>query len=203
MVFLFAFILILVIIYFSKIQVKIINLKFSSIMPRHLNKDYKIAIRWYILSKIPIMKFNINKTKMEKIKIKEKIRNIDFKILEEQGKIDVKKLKTLKELKMKIKSVNLNLEIGTENAALTSILVPVISTVIAIVLRKKVRKYENQIFIINSVYLNQNLLNISLSGIFEIKINHIINMIYILNKKEGVNKYERTSNRRTYDYSYE
>ena len=203
MVFLFAFILILVIIYFSKIQVKIINLKFSSIMPRHLNKDYKIAIRWYILSKIPIMKFNINKTKMEKIKIKEKIRNIDFKILEEQGKIDVKKLKTLKELKMKIKSVNLNLEIGTENAALTSILVPVISTVIAIVLRKKVRKYENQIFIINSVYLNQNLLNISLSGIFEIKINHIINMIYILNKKEGVNKYERTSNRRSYDYSYE
>lgn len=203
MVFLFAFILILVIIYFSKIQVQIINLKFSSIMPRHLNKDYKIAIRWYILSKIPIMKFNINKTKMEKIKIKEKIRNIDFKILEEQGKIDVKKLKTLKELKMKIKSVNLNLEIGTENAALTSILVPVISTVIAIVLRKKVRKYENQIFIINSVYLNQNLLNISLSGIFEIKINHIINMIYILNKKEGVNKYERTSNRRSYDYSYE
>ena len=184
MVFLFAFILILVIIYFSKIQVQIINLKFSSIMPRHLNKDYKIAIRWYILSKIPIMKFNINKTKMEKIKIKEKIRNIDFKILEEQGKIDVKKLKTLK-------------------AALTSILVPVISTVIAIVLRKKVRKYENQIFIINSVYLNQNLLNISLSGIFEIKINHIINMIYILNKKEGVNKYERTSNRRSYDYSYE
>ena len=77
-------------------------------MPRHLNKDYKIAIRWYILSKIQIMKFNINKTKMEKIKIKEKIRNIDFKILEEQGKIDVKKLKTLKELKMKIKSVNLN-----------------------------------------------------------------------------------------------
>ena len=203
MVFLFAFILILVIIYFSKIQVQIINLKFSSIMPRHLNKDYKIAIRWYILSKIPIMKFNIHKTKMEKIKIKEKIRNIDFKILEEQGKIDVKKLKTLKELKMKIKSVNLNLEIGTENAALTSILVPVISTVIAIVLRKKVRKYENQIFIINSVYLNQNLLNISLSGIFEIKINHIINMIYILNKKEGVNKYERTSNRRSYDYSYE
>lgn len=203
MVFLFAFILILVIIYFSKIQVQIINLKFSSIMPRHLNKDYKIAIRWYILSKIPIMKFNINKTKMEKIKIKEKIRNIDFKILEEQGKIDVKKLKTLKELKMKIKSVNLNLEIGTENAALTSILVPVISTVIAIVLRKKVRKYENQIFIINPAYLNQNLLNISLSGIFEIKINHIINMIYILNKKEGVNKYERTSNRRSYDYSYE
>ena len=172
-------------------------------MPRQLNKDYKIAIRWYILSKIPIMKFNINKTKMEKIKIKEKIRNIDFKILEEQGKIDVKKLKTLKELKMKIKSVNLNLEIGTENAALTSILVPVISTVIAIVLRKKVRKYENQIFIINPAYLNQNLLNISLSGIFEIKINHIINMIYILNKKEGVNKYERTSNRRSYDYSYE
>lgn len=203
MVFLFAFILILVIIYFSKIQVQIINLKFSSIMPGHLNKDYKIAIRWYILSKIPIMKFNINKTKMEKIKIKEKIKNINFKILEEQGKIYVKKLKTLKELKMKIKSVNLNLEIGTENAALTSILVPVISTVIAIVLRKKVRKYENQIFIINPAYLNQNLLNISLSGIFEIKINHIINMIYILNKKEGVNKYERTSNRRSYDYSYE
>ena len=28
-------------------------------------------------------------------------------------------------------------------------------------------------------------------------------LLQILNKKEGVNKYERTSNRRSYDYSYE
>ena len=57
----------------------------------------------------------------------------------------------------------------------------------------------------NPVYQNQNLVNLSVSGIFEVKLRHIINIIYILNRKEkkGVKKYERTSNRGSYDYSYE
>ena len=201
MVFIFAIIIfILIVIYFSKVQIQIINLRFSSIKKRKINKDYKIIIRWYILGIIPILKLNIIKAKMEKIKIKEKIKKIQLK---DSSKISIKKLKYLKKINVNIKQINLNLEIGTESAALTSIIVPVMSTVIAFILKKKMRKYEDQSFIINPQYINQNLLNISISGIFEFKINHIISIIYFLNKKEGVNKNERTSNRRSYDYSYE
>ena len=203
MVFLFISFLILVIIYFSKIQVQIINFKFSSLTKRHINEDYKIIVRWFILSKIPIIKINVTKIKLEKLKIKEKIEKVDLKVFQEKGKFNQKMLKSLKKLNIQIININLNIEIGTENAALTSIIIPIVSTIIAIILRKKVKRYENQIFIINPMYLNQNLLNVLFSGIFEIKINHIINIIYFFNKKEGVAKHERTSNRRSYDYSYE
>ena len=203
MVFLFISFLILVIIYFSKIQVQIINFKFSSLTKRHINEDYKIIVRWFILSKIPIIKINVTKIKLEKLKIKEKIEKVDLKVFQEKGKFNQKMLKSLKKLNIQIININLNIEIGTENAALTSIIIPIVSTIIAIILRKKVKRYENQIFIINPMYLNQNLLNVLFSGIFEIKINHIINIIYFFNKKEGVDKHERTSNRRSYDYSYE
>ena len=174
-------------------------------MQRHINKDYKIVVRLYALSFIPIFKISITKEKLEKIKLKERIKNIDFKWLEDNKKIDKKMLGAIKKLNILIRDINLQVELGTENASLTAILVPAISTVIAIILRKKVKNFENQIFMIHPIYQNQNLVNLYISGIFEIKMSHIINIIYMLNKKEkkGVKKYERTSHRRTYDYSYE
>lgn len=208
MVFLLIFAIITLIIvslYFLKIRIQIINFKFNSQAKRHINKDYKFIIKLYALGFIPISKINITKTKLEKIKLQEKMNNIDLKYLENNQKFDKKVFTAIKNLNINIKNINLHIDIGTENASLTSIIVPTISTVIAIILRKKMKKYENQIFIIHPIYQNQNLVNIYISGIFEIKMSHIINIIYILSKKEkkGVKEYERTSNRRPYDYSYE
>jgi len=140
--------------------------------------------------------------KLEKMKVKEKIKKIDFTVFEKNISLDKEILQMVKKLNILIKKINLHIDIGTENASFTSIIVPAISTIIAIILRKKVKKFENQIFMINPIYQNQNLVNLSVSGIFEVKISHIINIIYILNRK-GVKEYERTSNRRPYDYSYE
>jgi hypothetical protein len=147
----------------------------------------------------------ITKEKLEKVKLKEKIKNINFEVLEDNRKFDKKVFKAMKYFKVYVKNIKLYIDIGTENACLTSIIVPTISTIISIILRKKVKKFENQTFIINPIYTNQNLVNLYISGIFEIKMSHIINIIYILNKKEkkGVKEYERTSNRRSYGYSYE
>lgn len=206
LVFLFAFILIiftLLTIYFSKIQIQIINFKFSGVAQRHINKDYKVIIKWYIFNKIPVMKLSITKSKLEKVQFKNKMKKLNLKMLEKQNNYDKKAIKAIKTLNTQIKNINLSMDIGTENAALTSMLVPILSTIISIVLRKKSNSKDKQIFIINPIYLNQNILNISLSGIFELKIRHIIYTIYMLNKKEGVKKYERTSNRKSYDYSYE
>ena len=203
MVFIFVLILIIVLLVFSRIRIEVINFKFSSQTQRHINKDYKVIIKLCILKKIPILKVNITKTKLEKMKIKEKIKNIDFKIIQNENKFDKNAIKAIKKSNININKINLNLEIGTENATLTSVIVPTISTILAILLSRKIENPKNQLFIIQPVYINQNLINIVFSGIFEMKMIHIINIIYILNRKKGVNKHERTSNRRSYDYSYE
>lgn len=208
MVFLFiciSIILLLNLLFFSKIRIEIMNLNFYSQAKRHLNKDYQIRIKLYGFYIIPIFTMNLTKRKLEDFKLKQKIQDIDFNILEDNSKFYKKMLQAMKSANISIRKINLQVEIGTENAGLTSIVVPAISTIIALVLHKTVKKFENQIFMVNPIYQNQNLLNIGVSGIFEIKMCHIINTIYILNRKEkkGVKGYERTSNRRSYGYSYE
>ncbi len=208
MVFLFILTAILIfgiIIFFSKIQIQIDNFKFCSSSKRHLNKDYEIIVKLRTLGLFPILKIPITKTKLEKLKVKEKIKNIDFKAIEENPRLNKKIIETIKGIKFSISKINLYIEIGTENASLTSVIVPTISTIIAIILRQKVKKLKNQKFIVQPIFQNQNLVNLSFEGIFEIKISHIINIIYRFNKKEkeGVKEYERTSNRGAYDYGYE
>ena len=209
MVFLFTIvgiIFITIIFIFSKIQIEVNNFRFQSTSKRHINKDYEVIIKLFILKVIPIFKINITKTKLEKLQLKDKIKNIDFKLIQDNKEFDKKALKAVKELNVAIKNIDLYIDLGTENASLTSIIVPALSTIIAIILHRKIKKFENQVFVINPIYINQNLVNIYISGIFEIKMSHIINMIYVLNKekKKGVEKNERsTSNRRTYGYSYE
>ena len=206
----FSFIILIIIIfvllfYFSKIQIEINNFKFKSLHNRKINKDYEIIFRLFIFKIIPVLKINITKTKLEKLKLKEKIKNFDFKIMQNNKKFDKKLIKSIKQLDIGIKNIDLFIELGTENASLTSIIVPTLSTIIAFILNKKIKKFENQVFKIDPIYINQNLVNIYISGIFEVQMGHIINMIYVLNKeqKEGVKKNERASNRRSYDYSYE
>lgn len=202
---LIAFFIFGIIIYFSKIQIQINNFKFSSRTKRHINKDYEFIVKLRVLGFIPIFKIPITKTKLEKMKVKEKVKKIDFKKIEENPSLNRKIIEAIKSLKFSISNVDLYIEIGTENASLTSIIVPAISTIVALLFRKKVKKVKEQRFIVQPIYQNQNLVNLSFEGIFEIKISHIINIIYRFYKKEkeGVKEYERTSNRGAYDYSYE
>lgn len=208
LVFLFvwiAFIILLIIFFFSKIRIQIINFRFHSQAKRHINKDYEIIIKLYIGRIIPIFKMVITKNKLEKLKLKEKMKKIDFSYWEKNPSFNKEIGKMIKKLDICIQNINFQMDLGTENASLTSILVPAVSTIIAIILRKKIKKFENQTFIIRPIYQNQNLVNLSVSGIFEVKMSHIINIIYNFYKKEkkGVKEYERTSHRRSYGYGYE
>ena len=124
LVFLFIFIIFLLLLIFSKIRIEIINFRFLSQCKRHVNKYYKIIVKLCILNKIPILKINITKTKLEKLKIKEKVKNIDFKAIQKNSNFDKDFLKAIKELSINIQNISLNVELGTENATLTSIIVP-------------------------------------------------------------------------------
>ena len=202
---LIAFLILIIIFTFSKIQLQILKFNYSTANKEHINPKYKLVFVWYILGKIPIIKINIDKTKFSKLKIKEKITNIEMDFIQGRKQMDKNILNVLKKIKFNIKELDLKLDIGTENVALTSLIVPVISTLIALYLREKIKNKKEQFFVVQPIYQNQNYLNIKLSGIFELKTNHIINIIYLLSRKnkKGVKKYERTSNRRSYDYSYE
>ena len=202
---LIGLLIILVIIVTSKIRFQIKDFEYSLINMQHVNPKYKMQISWFIFGKIPIVRIDIDKTKINKLKIKEKITNIETEIIQGKKPINKNILKVIKKIKLDVKELNLKIDLGTENAALTSMIIPIISSILAIFLRKKIKSTEEQYFIITPIYQNQNYLNIELSGIFEIKMNHIINIIHLLLRKEkkGVKKYERTSNRRSYDYSYE
>lgn len=197
--------IILLVLLFSKIRFQIQNFEYSSVNKNHINPSYKGELKWYIFGKVPIFKIKLNNKTIKKFRLKEKFIDIDLKIWKERKKIDKEFFKIIKKLKFYIEKLNLKIDIGTENAALTSIIVPIISGIIAVFLRNKIKTNKEQFFIVQPIYKNQNYLNIEFSGIFEIKINHIINIIHLLLKKEkkGVKEYERTSNRRSYDYSYE
>ena len=215
LVFLFVFafiILITIILLFSKIKININKFNYLSINPKNRKTDYNIIIQLIILKKFPILEIKFNKNniiKIEKIKrkIKNKFETFDFTEIEKDKEIKKKILEIIKKLKIDIDKINLNIEIGTENAVLTSFIIPVVATLLTYILKNSIKnnviKSEENKFKIKPIYYNQNLLNILFSGIFEIEMIHIINIIYILRKKEGVKEYDRTSNRRTYGYSYE
>ena len=208
MVFLFIILMIMVIFITIKIKFEIQNLKISTNEKPHLNKKYQIKIVIYTLGFIPILKMKLNNKKIKKIinnqKIKEKIKQQETKIIENKANIDKELISSLKNIKTEIKEINLKIRIGTENASLTAFTIPVISTFIAMFLSKQIKKYnDKQVFLVEPVYLDKNLLNIEISSIFQIKMIHIINTICIVNKKRKGDKNERTSNRRSYDYGYE
>ena len=205
MVFLFIILTIIIMCITIKIKFQIQNLKISTNEKPHLNKEYQIKMVVYTLEFIPILKIKLNSKKIiNNQKLQEKIKQQKTKIIENKANVDKELIKSLKNIKPEIKEINLKISIGTENAALTAFTIPVISTFIAIFLSTQIKKYnDKQVFLVEPVYLDKNLLNIEISSIFQIKMIHIINTICIVNKKRKGDKNERTSNRRPYDYGYE
>lgn len=208
MFFLFILFIIVLMVITIRIKFEVENLKFSTDDNLHLNSKYEIKIKIFTFGIIPIFNMKLNNRKILKIrdnpKIKEKIKQQKTKIIENKANIDKELITSLKNIQTEIKEINLKILIGTEDASLTAFTIPVISTVIAMLLNKQIRKYnEKQKFLVAPVYMDKNLINVEFSGIIQIKMIHIINTICIVNKKRKGDKNERTSNRRTYDYGYE
>ncbi len=193
----------------SKIEIKIVNLVVDSQSKNYIGNKYEIIIKLKILGNIPIIKIKLTKNKLQKIyknlKMKEKIKKLEEDIYTNKDKIDLKLIELAKEIKKSIDVdyLNLVIKLGTENAFTTAIIVAIISTIISVLVSNQKIEENELMYKIEPIYNNQNLIKFQFSGIFKIKMIHIINIMYLLNKKGGINKYERTSNRRSYDYSYE
>ena len=205
MVFLFILLTIIIVLIFSKIQVEIENFRLN--LPKNKNKilndTFLFKIKLVIFGTLPILNLKINREKLKKLENNLKDKKIKLDINKIGKQITKENINDAKKLQMHIEKIKLKINFGTENTILTSFIVPIISTIWSIVLTKKRVKEEKQRLEINPIYNKGNLVNIVFEGIFEIKMIHIIKVICAKIKKRRVEKYERTSNRRAYDYSYE
>lgn len=204
------FILIILAIICSTIKINVQRLKFSNGERKNLQYDYLIFLELLFLNRIKIMKLTLTPQKLkalsEKVKINEKKQKINVKDIKKDlpDKSEVKELG--KKLNVRLEAFHFHLEIGTKDVIITSAIVAVFASIIGILLPKWVRRYceEKYQYKIIPIYQNQNVIKLSLNCIIQVKVIHIINIIFtFVKKRKESKKNERTSNRRSYDYSYE
>lgn len=208
LVFIFCTIIILIsllicMLVLSTIRIKIEDFEASNVQAKASPKNYKIIISLYLFNKIKWFWIHLNDKKMRKIYAKSKLEQIDLKKLEKNFKWE--DLKLIKRMLPKISYFKLDAKLGTEDVILTTFIIFILSTIISVLLPYTIKKYEKDKYYyeILPFYENRNLYEIKFDCIIEIKMVHIINIVYVFLKKRRVDKNERTSNRRTYGYSYE
>ena len=231
MAFLFYTVLIIttliIIIKTSKIDIEVIQLRYIKIYEkdattRKINKKRKlesvIKIKLLIFGKVPIFSIKINKERWKKIEKIKRVQKVKVKVEQNVEKLEnnliqninngdknafTNIIETAQKFNLKIKKLNMKINIGLDGVIATTIIIPIISTIVAFILRKtginsQTTKYEiKPIYNMNN---SRNEINIFLNCIFEVKVIHIINIMYFLKKGRWKNG---TSNRRSYDYSYE
>ena len=202
--FLVLFLIVIIFLFSLKIQINIDNLKIST--EKHdgsiINKNFKIIIFLYIFNRLRIFKSIIDRNKLENLQLKNKIKKFNITKVE-FSRFDKENIKKINKYKPKVKYADVILDIGIEDAALTAFVVAFISSILGILLNNTLQKTIGSKFIVNPIFANKNLLNLELNCIIELKLIHIIYIIYILNQKRRDDKNVRTSNRRSYGYSYE
>lgn len=191
---------------FSTLHLKVDKIQVSNDnQNRKLEYDYEIHVTLYFFNKIKILNISIDKEKIEKLQLTKKIQTLDIKKMEKELASKEERKKILNMLDLQLTKFIFHLEIGTEDVIITSGIVAILSAVLGIALAKVIKHYEQEKYQykIMPIYQNRNVLKLNLNCIIQVKLVHIIYMIFVLLKRRRVEKHERTSNRRTYDYSYE
>ena len=188
----------------STFRIEIKNLTASNLKQEKNNKDYVIILSLYLANKLKWISIHLNDKKLRKAYSKMQLEKIDLKKLEKNFKWQ--DLKKIQKLQPKISEFNLKMKVGVESPVMTAFLVATLSSIISIVLPYFATnmKKEHYDYTIEPIYQNQNLYKIQFNCIIQVKMVHIINVITSFFKKGRSDLNERTtSNRRSYDYSYE
>ena len=159
--FVLVFIVILAIaVHTSRVGIEIENLIINTEENKgdKINKESKIYVYLVLFGKIKLFKKEVKNMKPPKFKIKNT--DIDIKIL--KGKdVVINYVEMFKNIDIDIKMIDLNMQIGTQDAAITAILTGIISSMLGIIIKKP--KYE-----IIPIYSNKDFIKIKLEGIFSI-----------------------------------
>lgn len=194
----FLLILFTICIILSNLQIQIINFKLDNI--QHLSPKYIINISLKLFNKIKWISINLDNNKIKRILNKIHLEKINIKEIEKN--INLEEIKQLIDIKPKILSLDLNIQIGLENVILTSFLIPIICTIISIVLSKlldlknmddidNMDEINNIKYIVIPIYNRGNIYNIQLNTIVNFKITTAIKSMYRIYKINKKNKEER------------
>ena len=189
----------------STLRISIKRLEIN-VIEKEINFDYELYLSLNLFNKIKYLQIKLNKEKIEKMQIQSKIKPEQIEKIKQNASNNKEQIKeVIKKLKIKLSKFNLNIDIDTKNVLVTTGIVTLSSIIISNILSRfvKVNKKNDYKYKIIPSYKNKNILKIDFNCIINVKMVHIIYIIYILLKKRRDGKNERTSNRRSYDYSYE
>ena len=139
-----------------------------------INEDGKIYVYLLLFNKIKLFRKNVRNIPMKDVKFETS--DFDIKIFKNKD-IKINYLELIQNINIDIKNIDLNVNIGTEDAGITAILVGILAGILGIIIKKP--KYQ-----ILPIYANRNLLKINLNGIFTIYLMHYIYKFIKNNIKE-------------------
>lgn len=165
MFFLFILIILLILglaIHTSRIGIEIENLRIDTERPKgeKINKDSKIIVYLLIFKKFKLFKKDVKEIDKKQSKV---LKNKDLK----SNYKDI-----FQNIKIDFKQIDLNIQLGTQDAVLTSILTGIVSAILGIILKKP--KYQ-----VIPIYSNKNFVKIRLDCIISIYLmQYIYKLIY-------------------------
>lgn len=158
------FTILIIAIHTSKIGIDIKNLIIDTDAEEKINEDGKIYVYLLLFNKIKLFRKNVRNIPMKDVKFETS--DFDIKIFKNKD-IKINYLELIQNINIDIKNIDLNVNIGTEDAGITAILVGILAGILGIIIKKP--KYQ-----ILPIYANRNLLKINLNGIFSIYLMHYI-----------------------------
>lgn len=181
-----------------RFEFEIENFSYSNMLKKTPD-NFCIKVRLYILNKFKFLEIKLDNKKLKKIYSKQKVEKIDTKkVMRNLPKSNKEKLNLLK--KINLQKLDLNLEIGTVDIMLTTLIIPLLSSFLSCLLVKAGNR--NCKYRIMPIYVEDFMYKIDLNCIFSLKMIHIINIMWLILRKRD-DKNGRTSNRRFNAYSYE
>lgn len=139
---------------------------------------FKLKIQIKFLNKIPIFALKLNNKKVKNIFLKQYDKEIRKNKDIEQDKKKAKQFSKQLLPKLSLEKTNLDMILGTDNAAFTAIASSIINILIGILLPYVANnELENYHYKVEPVYLDKNVFFLQFSCIITIKLVHIINVI--------------------------
>ena len=169
-----TFTILIIAIHTSKIGIDIENLIINTEANEKINKEGKIYVYVLLFNKIKLFRKNVKNIPMKGVKFEGS--DFDIKIFKSKD-IKINYLELIQNINIDIRKIDLDVQIGTEDAGITAILVGILAGILGIIIKKP--KYQ-----ILPIYANRNLLKINLNGIFTIYLIHYIYKFIKNNIKE-------------------
>ena len=132
-------------------------------------------MKFYILGKLKIADIDLKKIRSEKNKYKNLKKILKKFKYNEKNKISFKLKDIIGKIDFKIEKINLKINVGVEDAALTGLIAGTLYSVLECLIIKRIKNIGNQECIIIPNY-NENILSIKLDSIFGVSMWNIINI---------------------------